>query len=71
MTCYFRHRQMKEVFEQADVEVTKENRKDIDRAIHNIVGVEYKNCSATWKAVKEKLAENKDNFIQELKTTLS
>jgi ATP-dependent Zn protease len=62
---------MKDVFEQADVEVTKENRKDIDRAIHNIVGVEYKNCSATWKAVKEKLAENKDNFIQELKTTLS
>jgi len=69
MTCYFRHRQMKEVFEQADLEVTKENRKDIDRAIHDIVGVEYKNCSATWKAVKEKLAENMDDFIQELKTT--
>jgi hypothetical protein len=60
---------MKEVFEQADLEVTKENRKDIDRAIHDIVGVEYKNCSATWKAVKEKLAENMDDFIQELKTT--
>jgi hypothetical protein len=62
---------MKEVFEQANVEVNKENRKDIDRVIHNIVGVEYKNCSATWKAVKEKLAANKDGFIQELKTSLS
>jgi hypothetical protein len=61
---------MKEVFEQADLEVTKENRKDIDMVIHNIVGVEYKNCSATWKAVKEKLAENEDGFIQELKTSL-
>lgn len=62
---------MKEVFEQADLKVTKENRKEVDRTIHILVGVEYKNCSATWKAVKEKLAENRDNFIQELKTSLS
>ena len=58
LTCYFRHRQIKEVFEKAGVEVTKENRKEIDRVIHGIVGVEYKNCSDTWRAVKERLGED-------------
>lgn len=71
MTCYFRHRQMKEVFEKANLEITKENRKDVDKAIHLIVGVEYKNCSATWKAVKSKLAENEEDFIRALSTSRS
>ena len=65
MMCYFRHKQMKDVFERAGVLITKENRKDVDRVIHSIVGVEYKNCSDTWKAVKERLAEDEDIFIQE------
>jgi len=47
---------MKEVFSKAGVEVTKENRKEIDRVIHGIVGVEYKSCPDTWRAVKERLA---------------
>ncbi|MFC1803360.1 hypothetical protein ACFL0D_05270 [Thermoproteota archaeon] len=68
MTCYFRHKQMKEVFEKAGVEITKENRKDVDRVIHSIVGVEYKNCSAAWKAVKSKLSDNEEAFIEELKS---
>ena len=68
MTCYFRHKQMKDVFEKADIEVTKENRKEIDRVIHAIVGVEYKNCSPTWKAVKEHLAADEDAFIERLKS---
>jgi hypothetical protein len=50
---------MKEVFTRAGVEVTKENKKEIDRIIHSIVGVEYKNCSATWRVVFE-------SFIVEL-----
>ena len=70
MTCYFRHKQMKEAFEKAGIEVTKENRKEIDRLIHSIVGVEYKNCSPTWKEVKEHLAENEAAFIEKLKTAL-
>ena len=70
MTCYFRHMRMKNIFEKSDVEVTKENRKEIDRIIHSIVGVEYKNCSATWKAVKEKLDEDEDDFIENLKKAL-
>lgn len=61
---------MKNIFEKSGVEVTKENRKEIDRIIHSIVGVEYKNCSATWKAVKEKLDEDEDDFIENLKEAL-
>jgi molecular chaperone GrpE (heat shock protein) len=57
---------MKEVFEKAGVEVTKENRKMLDEKIHQIVGVEYKNCSKTWKTVKERLHENKEFFIHQL-----
>ena len=61
---------MKNIFEKSGIVVTKENRKEIDKIIHSIVGVEYKNCSATWKAVKEKLDENEDDFIENLKKTL-
>ena len=69
MTCYFRH--MKDVFAKAGVEVTKENKKDIDRKIHSIVGVEYKNCSATWKEVKRRIAEDEVAFVAMLKEALS
>lgn len=69
MTCYFRH--LKAVFEKAGVDVTKENKREIDRVIHGIVGVEYKNCSATWKEVKKRLAENEEVFIITLKQALN
>lgn len=42
MTCYFRHKLMKDVFTKAGVEVTKENRKEIDRIIHSIVWVDIR-----------------------------
>ena len=71
MTCYFRHKQMKDVFERADVEITKENRKDVDRVVHSIVGVEYKSCPDTWRAVKAMLAEDEDAFISELRVRAS
>ena len=65
MTCYFRH--LKQVFEKADIEVTSANRKEIDRIIHNIVGVNYKNCPATWKQVKSRILEDEANFTSILK----
>ena len=68
MTCYFRH--MKDIFEKSDIEVTKENKKDIDRVIHEIVGVAYKDCPSTWKAVKARLSEDEEVFILELKKGL-
>ena len=69
MTCYFRH--LNDVFDKAGVTVTKENKKDIDRAIHSIVGVEYKNCSATWKEVKKRIAEDEEGFVNTLKSKLT
>jgi hypothetical protein len=65
MTCYFRH--LNEVFAKAGIQVTKENKHDIDKVIHRLVGVEYKNCPAAWKAVKIRLTENSDVFISDLK----
>ena len=69
MTCYFRH--IQHLFEKAGIEVTKENRREIDKIIHNIVGVEYKNCPATWREVKQRIAEDESAFISELKQTVA
>jgi len=65
LTCYFRH--LKEVFAKAGIEVTKENKQDLDKIIHKIMRVEYKNCSDTWKEVKEKLTEDEAGFVSRLK----
>jgi hypothetical protein len=62
---------MKVVFDKAGVTVTKENKKDVDRVIHGIVGVEYKNCSATWKEVKKRIAEDEIGFVNMLKSELA
>ena len=69
MTCYFRH--LNVLFQKAGITITKENKKDVDRAIHSIVGVEYKNCSATWKEVKKEIVENEENFVNKLKNELA
>jgi len=61
---------MKEIFEEVGVEVIKENRKDLDKIIHGILGVEYKNCPETWKAVKAHLEEDRDSFIKQLKAVV-
>ncbi|MBX5328954.1 MAG: hypothetical protein QHH18_06500 [Candidatus Bathyarchaeota archaeon] len=65
MTCYFRH--LKEIFKKAGIQVTNENRKEIDKIIHSTVHVDYKDCSATWKEVKKQIAENEEDFVSKLK----
>jgi hypothetical protein len=65
LTCYFRH--LKDVFAKAGIEVTKENKRDLDKIIHKIMRVEYKNCPDTWKEVKKKLAEDEAGFVSKLK----
>lgn len=65
MTCYFRH--LHEIFQTTGTEVTDTNKQEIDKVIHGIVGVKYKNCSATWKEVKKRIAENKESFVSDLK----
>lgn len=72
MSCYLRH--LKEVLGDAGIEVTAENRKQVDRAIHEIVNTTYKDCPGTWKEVKKKLATSeaeKRDFVKELKAALS
>lgn len=65
MTCYFRH--LQPIFEKAGIAVTSQNKKELDRIIHRMVKVEYKNCPATWKEVKKLIAEDEDKFISKLK----
>ncbi len=62
---------MGEIFKQIGVEITPENRKEVDRKIHEYLGVEYKNCSETWRLIKERRAENTEKFINELKIILA
>ena len=71
MSCYFRH--MKDVLEEIGIDVTNENKKKIDRVIHDLVEVEYKNCSPAWKAVKEQIKNDekaRNRFIKKLKKAL-
>ena len=65
MTCYFRH--LSKTFERAGIEITSENKRAVDRIIHNIVGVNYKNCSETWKRVKERISEDETGFTSTLR----
>ncbi len=68
MTCDFRH--LKDAFDKADIEVTKDNKRDLDRAIHAHVGVEYKECSSTWRAVKASIADDEEAFLGMLREAL-
>ncbi len=65
LTCYFRH--LGEVFRKAEITVTPENKKQLDKVIHGIVGTEYKNCPSTWREVKKRLAEDEAGFVLMLK----
>ena len=68
MTCYFRH--LKTVFEKAGITITIENKGTIDKAIHQIAGIKYKNCSATWKVVKKIIIEDEEDFVKTLKKSV-
>lgn len=52
MSCYFRH--LNVIFAEAGITVTKEDRKQLDEAIHRIMDVEYKNCPPTWAKIKKR-----------------
>jgi hypothetical protein len=71
MSCYFRH--LKDIFDFAGIEVTKQNKKDIDRIIHELVAVEYKDCPTAWKALKAEIASRdagRQIFAKRLKAGL-
>lgn len=64
MTCYFRH--MKGIFSELGIEVTPENKREIDKQIHKLLGIEYKNCPATWKEVKKRKEADEPGFMAAL-----
>ena len=71
MSCYFRH--MKDVMDEVGVEITPDNKKDIDRILHGIVDVEYKNCSPAWKKIKEMVKGDpaeRERFVEKLKAVI-
>lgn len=53
MSCYFRH--IKDILDEAGIEVTPTNKKQIDHVIHQVVAVTYKDCPATWKRLKQQI----------------
>jgi len=53
MSCYLRH--IKDILDEAGIVVIPANRQQIDQAIHQAVGVGYKNCPVTWKKIKQEI----------------
>ena len=69
MTCNFR--QMKLIFTQIGIEITSENRREIDRKIQTLAGTESKNCPETWEAIKVRLEEDEEKFLADLDKALA
>jgi hypothetical protein len=64
---------MKDVLQEAGVKVTPENKKEVDRAIHRLAEVAYKDCSTAWKSVKAQIKgheKDRSGFIERLKAEL-
>jgi hypothetical protein len=71
MSCYFRH--LKDILEEAGITVTPGNKKQIDQAFHQIVATSYKDCPATWKAIKQNFlsdARKRQELIQKLQAAI-
>ncbi len=65
VTCYFKH--LRDVFKKAGIVITKDTKREVDRVVHAIVNVEYKDCSATWREIKKRIAENEEGFVSKLR----
>ncbi len=58
MSCYLRH--MGDILDGAGIVITPANKKQIDQAIHQAVGVAYKSCPATWRKIKGNIKDNEE-----------
>ncbi|OGO03606.1 MAG: hypothetical protein A2Y60_06595 [Chloroflexi bacterium RBG_13_54_9] len=70
MSCYLRH--LKDLLNEAGIEVKAGSRKRVDETIHQIVGVAYKNCPTAWKQVKKQLQDENERrvFIERLQIAM-
>ena len=59
MACYFRH--LQEIFKKAGIEITSQNKHEVDKVIHELVGVDYKNCQPLGRKSKSELLTTKRN----------
>ncbi len=69
MNCYTRH--LKEVFDKAGIEFTKENKRQVDKHFKQWLG--KTNCSETWKELKTLLEDSakKEEVIRNLRAAFS
>ena len=71
MSCYFRH--LTGILNEAGIEVTPGNKKQIDQAIHDIVEVAYKDCPTTWKRLKREILgdeQRRRDFVAKLQNAI-
>jgi hypothetical protein len=68
MSCYFRH--LQELFKDAGITVIPQNKKQVDQAIHEFLGITYKDCPSTWKALKPIMDDGmrRELLVQRLKS---
>ncbi len=64
MSCYLRH--LNDVLREAGIDPERMDRKEVDRAIHRMMGVEWKHCPDAWKGVKAELERDRESFIRRL-----
>ena len=72
MSCYFRH--LKDILDEAGVELTPSNKRQVEQAIHKIVGVEYKDCPVAWKTLKLQIMgdeQKRRDFVEKLRRAIS
>jgi len=58
---------MKELLRDIEVEETKENIKLVDEILHEMLSVDYPNCAATWKMLRQKLKIDPEGFKERLR----
>jgi ribosomal protein L17 len=71
MSCYFRH--IKDILNEASIEVTSSNKKQLDRVIHELVGVAYKDCPTAWRKLKEQIVgdeKKRKDLVRKLKAAM-
>lgn len=62
MSCYLRH--LDDVIIAAGVKIGPGNRKEVDRTIKELLGLD--DCPAVWNEVKKRLAADEHGFIADL-----
>jgi hypothetical protein len=62
VSCYLRH--LDDVVTATGVKIGPDNRKEIDRTVKELLGLE--DCPDVWKEVKKRLAADEQGFINDL-----